>query len=60
MRRDKTETAILVLTFAFPFLLIALGLAQPYFEAQSFNRCTGSHATYWDALFLQLRVENCK
>lgn len=39
--------------------LFAVGLvaAQPYFEAQSFNRLTCSDATYWDALWTNLRVE---
>jgi hypothetical protein len=36
---------------------ISIALAQPYFEAKSFNRLTGGNATYWDALFSELRVD---
>ena len=45
--------AILVLLFV-PFVL------QPYFEAKTFNKFKKpeqQEATYWDALFSNLRVE---
>ena len=28
-----------------------------YFEAQAYNRLTGSHVTTWDAMFVDLRVQ---
>jgi hypothetical protein len=31
----------------------------PYFEAKSFNDCTGGNASYFTALTTELRVENC-
>lgn len=38
-------------------LAIAVGVAQPYFEARAFNKFTdGPKATYWDALWTELRV----
>jgi len=39
---------------------ITFGLAKPYFEAKSFNECTGGNATYETAFFTQLRIEDCK
>lgn len=33
---------------------------SPYFEAKAFNDCTGGQATYFTALFTELRVETCK
>ena len=39
--------------------LIFAGL-KPYFEAKSFNECTGGNASYMTALTTELRVENCK
>ena len=40
------------------FLIIVGGcLAQPYFEAKSFNKLTGGNATYWDAVWSNLRVD---
>lgn len=39
---------------------ILIGLSQPALEARAFNRCTGGNATYWDAAFSQLRIEDCR
>jgi len=30
---------------------------QPYFEMRAFNRFSEQKATYWDALFVELRIE---
>jgi len=32
-------------------------LAQPYFEAESFNKLTGGNATYMDAFWSELRID---
>jgi hypothetical protein len=40
--------------------VILFGLVRPYFEMKAFNRCTGGHATYLDAVFTELRVLECK
>ena len=37
--------------------IIGVAFMQPYFEAQSFNKLTGGNATYWDALWSNLRVD---
>lgn len=50
---DATNTCIGVLCLmAFAFIVI-----QPYFEARSFNKLTGGNATYFDALFSELRID---
>lgn len=36
---------------------IAVVALEPYFESRAYNRLTGAHATYWDALWLDLRVQ---
>ena len=38
-------------------LILTIAIAQPYFEAKSFNKLTGGSATYWDAVFSELRVD---
>lgn len=45
--------------FIFVFVLCILGynFIRPYFEVNAFNRLTGSNATYFDALFVELRVD---
>lgn len=45
------------------FWLVALGfllglpLVKSVFEARAYNRITGAHVTWWDALFLELRID---
>ena len=49
-----------ILTYSVAVLIILATLAgmvaQPYFEASTFNRLTGGEANYFDALFSNLRV----
>lgn len=46
----------------FYLLLLALAvivlIMQPYFESSTYNRLTGAHTTYWDALWVELRVQD--
>lgn len=37
--------------------IVALAALQPLFESQAYNRLTGAQTTYWDALWLELRVQ---
>ena len=32
---------------------------HPMNEARTYNRLTGSHVTWWDALWVELRVMDC-
>jgi hypothetical protein len=41
-------------------VVVAFFLLQPYYEAKAFNACTHSNATYWDAVWADLRVTECK
>ena len=45
----------LIIVVSIGFVIIA-----PYYEAKSFNDCTGGRATYWTAVFTELRVQDCK
>lgn len=49
--------SIVLCVFVGSLILAAL---SPKFEADAFNRCTGGHATYFDAVFTELRVTECK
>lgn len=45
--------------FVIAFLLVALmACLQPYNESQTYNRLTGAHTTWWDALWVELRVQD--
>lgn len=58
MNKDDVKTAMAIVALAtlivgVPLLL----LMQPYFESRAFNKfTTGPKATYWDALWTDLRV----
>ena len=56
MTLDKDEkikifivTAIILIFFSF------MGI-KPYFEMKAFNKFSDQKATYWDAMFTELRV----
>ncbi len=38
--------------------VIFLASLSPYFESRAYNRLTGAQTTYWDALWLELRVQD--
>jgi len=48
----------MLITVIAALILITLGIAaiQPHFEAKAYNKLTGGNATYWDALFTELRI----
>jgi hypothetical protein len=60
MNKQQAELIAYIVTIVFTVLVLGLiALIQPYFEMKTFNRCTGSNATFQDAMFAQLRVEKC-
>lgn len=56
-KRNGTQTLINTIIILGISAIIALFAAQPYFEAKSFNKLTGGNATYWDALWSNLRID---
>ena len=56
-RRELIEFVFLGLAIVAMIGFAALFSAK--FEAEVFNKCTGSNATYFDALFSELRIEDC-
>lgn len=62
MRRNNipfttTEKCVMAVTLLMLLLAVITGALQPYFESQAYNRLTGAQTTYWDAAFLELRVQ---
>ena len=37
--------------------LVAACLIQPYMESKMYNKLTGAHTTMWDAMWVELRVQ---
>lgn len=56
INKQSMVRAWLALLVILGFILMAI--AQPALESQAYNRLTGAHTTYWDALFLELRVQD--
>lgn len=48
-------TAIVIIFF---LGLLVLVIVEPYFESRHYNKVTGAHTTYWDAVWLELRVQD--
>lgn len=38
-------------------VMITWMILRPYYKAKSFNRLTGQSISYWDAMWLDLRVQ---
>ena len=55
------ENPLLVIAGGITILAVLISIlvmiAQPGFEAATFNKLTGGHASYWDAIWVQLRVD---
>ena len=66
MKKEENELILLGclknLLIALVFLIFLVGLMypiiQPYFEMKAFNKFSIKKATYWDALFSELRIIN--
>lgn len=39
-------------------LCVASWITKSYFEAETYNRLTGAHTTAWDAMWVELRVQD--
>lgn len=55
----RTALTVLGLIVLIAIASLLVGVMAPYFEAQSFNRVCRAHVSYWDAIWLELRVDNC-
>jgi len=55
----KGFTVVELMTVVAIIAIILTSIFQPLFEMRSFNKFsdTGVKATYWDAMFSQLRIE---
>jgi len=57
------EYPIVILVILYTIIIVislVIIILQPYFEAKTFNACTHSNASYFDAMFTELRAFDCK
>lgn len=59
MKTETKETMMITSWFLAAIAAIfAIWILCCFFEAQAFNRVTGRNVTVWDAMWLQLRVDD--
>lgn len=58
VQKDRAKDDYLVTRLCVVAVVVALlgFLIQPYFEMRAFNKFSETKATYWDAMFSQLRI----
>jgi hypothetical protein len=55
---DRTSILMIAASFVLVFGIVAgVYATKSYFEAAAFNRITGKNVSTWDAMFLELRVQ---
>ena len=38
--------------------MISLAIIQPFMESRAYNKLTGSKTTWWDAVWIELRIQD--
>jgi len=57
MKLNTEEKVGLLLIVGFFVFILLIAFIQPHFEKRAFNKFSKQKATYWDALFSELRIE---
>jgi hypothetical protein len=57
--KKHVETALFVFIVAVVFgLILLIVMIQPIMESRTYNKLTGANTTAWDALWVELRVQD--
>lgn len=54
----KILSALVVALFFILCISFCIGIPCAYMESQTYNRLTGAHTTTWDAMWVELRVQD--
>ena len=54
---EYCESIYIAVGVSFLLAIGTLVLLQPKFEAEAYTRLTGKHVGYWDAVWLDLRIQ---
>lgn len=54
---EETKYGVLIV-MAMILILVGCWVGASHFEAQSYNKLTGNDVTTWDAMWVQLRVQD--
>lgn len=59
MKKKLSDIVInCVVVVAIIVLIVAVIVVQPYMESRTYNKLTGANTTWWDAAWVQLRVQD--
>lgn len=53
----NSDNAMALFIVGLVLFVLMIGILQPKFEADAYSRLTGKKVGYWDALWLDLRVQ---
>lgn len=57
MTKQTESTLYVVAIVAIVVIFIMCLVVPPYFEAATYRRLTGKNVTWWDAVWVELRVQ---
>ena len=59
-RSDWTlvEIIIVIAIVAILFSMTAMPIISAHMESKTYNKLTGAHTTWWDAMWVELRVQD--
>lgn len=55
MKEEKATIGLLIVFFVIAFLI---AVVQAHMEAKTYNKVTGNNVTWWDAMWIDLRVQD--
>lgn len=58
MIRDHETSVTIVMVVGLVIVALGIWIGQSHFEAKAYNNITGSNVSTWDAMFIELRVQD--
>lgn len=58
MKFSRIEVFMGGLSLLMILVTLVLTVLQPVFESRTYNKLTGAHTTWWDAMWVELRVQD--
>lgn len=53
-----TEVFVILAIIAVLFSMTVLPIISAHMESKTYNKLTGAHTTWWDAMWVELRVQD--
>ena len=53
----RESTRMILVVAVFLFMALSIWVGKSFFEAMAFNAATGKNVSTWDAMFIELRIQ---